>query len=171
MVSHSVAWATPTLHTHHAVGTAVCAAAQSTRIAEKLLSADSSVYPTPWIKVCWFKRGTVQILGQLSQLQGQKWPPKKWQEFTIWETEVVLKDLDRKVQQRKGPSAHAVPSEAEGSCRYEQGAVQAAVQCKADFLWLAMASNLSCAPLQRIPEFNSLHWTFLLKLKSLKLFV
>lgn len=50
------------------------------------------------------------------------------------EKEIVLEDLDRKAQQRKGRSTHAARSKAEGSHRYELGAVQAAVQCKADFL-------------------------------------
>lgn len=45
MVSQAVAQATPALHTHHAAGTAGCAAVQSARTAEKFLSADSSVYP------------------------------------------------------------------------------------------------------------------------------
>lgn len=43
--------AAPTLHTPHAAGTAGCAAAHSTRTAEKFLSADSSVYLEPWKKV------------------------------------------------------------------------------------------------------------------------
>lgn len=170
VVSHSVAQATPALHTHHAAGTAVCAAAQSTRTAEKFLSADSSVYPITMEKgVLIQNRGSTKTRTTSCGERSGHW--KNWREFTAWETEFVLEDLDRKAQQRKGQSTHAAPSKAEGSCRYELGAVQAAVQCKADFLWLAMASNLSCAPLQRIPEFNSPHWTFLLRLKSLKVFV
>ena len=120
--------------------------------------------------MCGFKTGAVQELGQLAagremvtESADMNSQPEK--------PEVVLEDLDRKAQQRKGQSTHAAPSKAEASCRYELGAVQAAVQHKADFLLLAMASNLSCAPLQRIPEFNSPHWTFLLRLKSLKVFI
>lgn len=130
------------------------------------LAADFAPYP--WKKVCWFKGGAVQKLGQLA-VGREVVTEKSSLEFTAWETGVVLEGLDRKAQQRKGQATHAAPSKAEGNCRYELGTVQAAAPCQADFLWLA--SNLPCAPLQRIPEFNSLHWTFLLRLKSLKVFV
>lgn len=125
--------------------------------------------PYPWQRYADSRQGSAKTRTRSCCKRRARWEHRH--EFTASETHIVLEDLGREAQQRTGQSTHAAPSKAEGSCRSELRAVQAAVQCKADFLWLAVASNLSCAPLQRIPEFNSPHWTFLLRLKSLKVFV
>lgn len=100
VVSHSVAQATPALHTHHAAGTAVCAAAQSTRTAEKFLSADSSVYPITMEKgVLIQNRGSTKTRTTSCGERSGHW--KNWREFTAWETEFVLEDLDRKFSKER----------------------------------------------------------------------
>lgn len=56
--------------------------------------------PQPWKKVCWFKVGAVQKLGQLA-VGREVVTEKNSLEFTAWETEVVLEGPDRKAQQSK----------------------------------------------------------------------
>lgn len=79
MVSPPVAGAAPTLHTPRAAGTAGCAAAHSTRTAEKFLSADSSVYSIIVEKGVLIQKGAGQKLGQLAagrEVSLQKLPEK-----------------------------------------------------------------------------------------------
>lgn len=117
VVSHSVAQTTPTLHAHHSAGTAVFAAVQWTRTAEKFLSADSSVYPTTMEKGVLIQNRSSARTGTINwgERSGH-W--KSWHVFPAWETEAALEGLSSKAQQRKGQATHAAaPSKAEGSHR------------------------------------------------------